>query len=68
VQNGARYHAEKGWWVLELSRLLETGHEDDLPLGDPMHAAWFSVAIHDDAAGADHAISPPIALRFVTAQ
>ncbi|MHC4549072.1 MAG: ethylbenzene dehydrogenase-related protein [Planctomycetota bacterium] len=62
----ARHHEGKGW-VLELSRALETGHLDDQPLGDPLVAAYFSVAVYNDAAGADHHVSGPIELRFLAA-
>jgi hypothetical protein len=62
VTAAARHHEEQGKWVLELARDLSTGNGDDLPLG--LGAVLFAVAVHDDAAGAGHAVSGPIELSF----
>ncbi|HEX5137769.1 MAG TPA: ethylbenzene dehydrogenase-related protein [Planctomycetota bacterium] len=61
----ARHYDEQGKWVLELARDLATGNTDDLPLG--LGPVLFAVAIHDNAAGAAHAISGPIELTFASA-
>lgn len=55
----------KDTWVLEMARKLDTGHKDDLPLGDRLVTFLFAVAIHDDSEGGRHAISGPVELRFV---
>lgn len=59
---------EKGEWTLELSRLFVTGNADDQPVGDPLVPALFAVALFDGTEGAEHAVSPPIELRFLPAR
>jgi hypothetical protein len=61
------YHEGKSY-VLELARRLDTGNAYDLPLGDPIVPAYFSVAVHQDAEGEAHAVSGPIELRFVSGE
>jgi hypothetical protein len=52
-------------WVLEMARDFRTGNRDDLVLGDG--PVLFAIAVWGDAAGAAHAVSGPIELRFLTA-
>jgi hypothetical protein len=62
----ARFHEGAGY-ILEISRLLRTGHDDDLALdADPFVPYLFAVALHDGTDGARHAVSGPLELRFVT--
>lgn len=65
VAASAKHHAEGPKWVLEMARDLVTRNTDDLPLGGA--SVLFAIAVHDDAAGADHAVSGPIELRFLPA-
>jgi len=61
-------HHEGRAWILELSRALSTGHEDDLPLvPDPLVRPLIAVAVWDGTAGAAHVRSGPIRLAFLTA-
>jgi hypothetical protein len=55
-----------GGWILEIVRKLDTGHRDDKPVGDPLVPFFFSVAVHDNSGGADHAISGPVELHFLS--
>ena len=53
-----------GTWLVEMARDLNTEHTDDIPLGDPLVQQWFSIAVWDGTAGAEHARSGPVQLRF----
>lgn len=65
VLAAARHYDDQGKWVLEISRALVTGNSDDFPLG--LGTVLFAVAVHDDSAGAAHAVSGPIELSFASA-
>ena len=58
----------QGVWILELTRRLDTTHDDDQPLGDPLVPALFSVALHDGTEGSKKAVSRPIELRFLASR
>ncbi len=68
VRAKARHVKGKGW-VLEMGRLLNTGHSDDQPLApDPLVTTRFAIAIYDDAGSGEHATSGPIELVFVASE
>lgn len=51
-----------GWWTLEMSRALVTGHADDAPFGAA--DVPFALAVLDRAEDEDHATSPVRRLRI----
>jgi len=63
VAAAAKHHDTGPKWVLEMARDLVTGNTDDMALGGG--PVLFAVAVHDDAAGAAHAVSGPIELVFL---
>ncbi len=65
VAAAGKHHALGPKWVLEMARDFATGNTDDQPLG--VGPVRFAVAVFRDAAGADHAVSGPIELRFLPA-
>lgn len=65
VAAAAKHHEKGPMWVLEMARDFRTGNTDDMPLG--VGPCLFAVAVYDDAAGADHAVSGPIELVFLPA-
>ncbi len=58
----ARGEWRDGWWTLEMSRVLVTGHADDAPFGAA--DVPFAVAVLDRAEDEDHSTSPVRRLRI----
>ena len=58
----ARGAWKDGWWTVEFSRALDTGHADDAPFtGD---AIAFALAVLDHAEDEAHAVSPRLTLAL----
>ena len=59
----ARGRWEDGGWTVELSRALDTGHPDDVPLA-PGEERTIAFAVYDRAEKGRHAVSGPVRLRL----
>jgi hypothetical protein len=59
----ARGRWADGWWTVELSRALSTGHADDADFG-ARATVPFALAILDRAEDEHHAVSGPLVLRL----
>ena len=55
---------KKGRWTLEISRVLQTGHEDDVQFASLAKPFYFGISIHDNSDGDAHETSKVIELKF----